>query len=93
MTRLIDADALKKEFTEGAFTTRGVREIIDNAPTVEERPKGEWIKHISSLECSECKVKFFCGDEDENVQDYDPCNELNFNFCPNCGADMREAEE
>ena len=56
----------------------------------EERPKGKWIKHISSLECSECKVKFFCGDEDENVQDYDPCNELNFNFCPNCGADLRE---
>ena len=47
--RLIDADALKKEFTEGAFTTRGVREIIDNAPTVEERPKGKWIKHISSM--------------------------------------------
>ena len=88
--RLIDADALKKEFTEGAFTTRGVREIIDYAPTVDGRPKGKWIKHISSLECSECKVKFFCGDEDENVQDYDPCNELNFNFCPNCGADLRE---
>lgn len=34
--RLIDADALKKEFTEGAFTTRGVREIIDNAPTESE---------------------------------------------------------
>ena len=58
-----------------------------------ERPKGKWIKHILSLECSECREKFFCADDDENLQDYDPCKELNFNFCPNCGADMREEEE
>ena len=32
--RLIDADALKEQFTEGAYTSKGVREIIDNAPTV-----------------------------------------------------------
>lgn len=38
--RLIDADALKKEFDEGAYTTKGVREIIDNAPTVE---NNQWI--------------------------------------------------
>ena len=48
MTRLIDADALKKEFTEGAFTTRGVREIIDNAPTVD-------VMTFTSIICGDCK--------------------------------------
>lgn len=34
--RLIDADKLKGQFSEtGAYTCKGVREIIDNAPTVE----------------------------------------------------------
>ena len=32
--RLVDADALKEQFTEGAYTSKGVREIIDNTPTV-----------------------------------------------------------
>ena len=43
-----------------------------------DRPKGEWIKsktHASMWVCSNC---------DWGYQDcYD------FNFCPNCGADMR----
>lgn len=37
--RLIDADTLKEQFTEGAYTSKGVREVIDNAPTVEENWK------------------------------------------------------
>lgn len=32
--RLVDADALKEQFTDGAYTVKGVREIIDNAPTI-----------------------------------------------------------
>lgn len=55
----------------------------------EARPQGEWIKHIRCIECSVCKNKFFADDEDENCQDYEPCTDLCFNFCPNCGADMR----
>ena len=55
----------------------------------EERPQGEWIKHIRCIECSVCKDKFFADDENENCQDYEPCTDLRFNFCPNCGADMR----
>ena len=57
--RLIDANALKAQFSEGAYTVKGIREIIDKAPTVTpdmaqvlayesgkasaERPTGEWI--------------------------------------------------
>ena len=54
-----------------------------------ERPHGKWISHIRSIECSVCKEKFFADDEDENCQDYDPCTDFNYNYCPNCGADMR----
>ena len=61
-------------------------------PTVEPK-QGEWIRHILSIECSVCKEKFFCSDKEENCQDYEPCNDFNFNFCPNCGADMRVKDE
>ena len=33
--RLGDLDALKEQFIEGAYTTKGIREVIDNAPTIE----------------------------------------------------------
>lgn len=53
------------------------------------RPQGEWISHIRSIECSVCKHEFFADDENENCQDYEPCTDFDFNFCPKCGADMR----
>ena len=57
------------------------KEMINKAPTVEERPRGEWIMHDDeilglSCECSACHIET-CGDTP---------------FCPNCGADMRGEE-
>lgn len=50
---------------------------------LEERPHGEWIKHIDNLypedSTEECP---FCHEEQRLVGNDD-------NFCPNCGADMR----
>ena len=46
----------------------------------DKRPKGEWIEHYDSsdgftwLSCSRCMFKAY---------------EEDYNFCPNCGADMR----
>lgn len=67
------------------------RTTTEGFPIIDMRPRntGEWIKHIRCIECSVCKDKFFAEDEEENCQDYEPCTDLRFNFCPNCGADMR----
>lgn len=84
--RLIDADALQREYMQFHDGKRSV--LVDVAPTIEpERKKGKWADRWSGdgstwLEeiCSECGVVF----EDER-HDY--------NFCPYCGADMRGEED
>lgn len=62
------------------FVCDNIIEILDNAPTIEERPKGKW-KYTCTLpiirKCSICGVE-----QNGEVTIYD-------NFCPNCGADMR----
>lgn len=82
--RLIDADALKVDYIVPSTTTGttsyeyvSLFQIL-NAPTIEERKTGKWVfKHNSSdIWCSEC---------DEN---YEKCPG-EFNYCPNCGADMK----
>ena len=97
--RLIDADELMKalgitdmdcekcEWQRGYgtyFSRGGYFEdacfAIENAPTIEpERKMGEW-KNVGFLtcQCSECGAQF---------------HELEYtNYCPNCGADMRDQE-
>lgn len=89
MSRLIDADALK--FTEYLGMDEPVisKSEIDAAPTVELK-RGEWKtweeqfpdkkvpkKNRLGVFCSACQLHA------DNM----------FNFCPNCGADMREAKK
>ena len=71
--------------------------IIDNAPTVDERPQGKWFgRHyirpstgkydVHMLVCSECGYE----------ASYDSETGISVrqnNFCPNCGADMRGGRE
>lgn len=88
---LISRERVIKEFQlMRPFTTDTMIEniitIINNAPTIENRPKGEWIYDGTTLSldwyiCSECK-------------DYvNSAQEEGYRFCPYCGADMREGEE
>ena len=84
--RLIDADKLKEELGKSwAFenTLYDVCRIINEAPTIEARPKGGWVSEgrvypptnaYNSAYCSHC------GEWSEYLTDY----------CGNCGADMRE---
>ena len=76
--RLIDADKLYPD----RMTKDGLaisQSQIANAPTVEERPHGEWVldKEFSFVlniyECSKCR---FNGSK-------------RWHFCPNCGSDNR----
>lgn len=105
MSRYIDADKLKKAWYKKHNITEedcgacfvGYSELprlIDNAPTadVRENVRGEWLsKNLDNFRkyeviCSVCGARFI-GNYDAYDEPYD------FNFCPNCGADMREQEQ
>lgn len=56
--------------------------IIDTIPATEERPLGEWIMNKTSARgryytCTNCKK----------------VSRNNFDYCPMCGADMREGRQ
>lgn len=84
--RLIDADALieaMNDYTDyKGYLVCDPEVIIDHAPTVE-RPHGEWKRLIiyhnkDTYSCSECIETYRMP--------------IMYNFCPNCGADMRGGE-
>ena len=81
--RAIDADRLLEERRIHTYYHLPNGDIaiplidIKNAPTIEERKKGKWIKREIGWKCSNCTL---CT----NDRGAD-----SFNFCPNCGADMR----
>lgn len=87
MTDYIEREALRDAVYEAdAVTMEGVA-IINTFPAAEVRPvvRGEWVnpRHDSEM-CSCCGTRFYIsalfavGGNDEP------------NFCPNCGAEMRE---
>lgn len=86
--RLIDADSIQYEPMLSAKGNGMYEDVmvayksqIDDLPTIEDRKTGKWIrgdaeKLTGSQRCSICHKACYKG------KDY-------FNFCPNCGADMR----
>ena len=90
MTRLIDADALKKSFDEHVYlvhhgfneteygcTQYGIHQIIDEQPTIDAEPvrHGKWIEYPIADGMNQCSE----------------CGVLRFgesNYCPHCGARM-----
>ena len=82
--RPIDADALlERAIPMGWSTPLWVSDIaIQDAPTIEpEQKKGKWIP----VRLGDCKCSL-CGET------YGIVGGLlgSYNYCPNCGADMRE---
>lgn len=95
--RLIDKDALNERMYHDAFETdsdmqkwdggcwiryKMFENAIKDAPIVEERKKGNWVgiddEPCETFECDVCG--FVLGDWIEGAF---------YNYCPNCGADMR----
>ncbi len=90
MSRPIDADALWMDIIHCMDVCDDILEIIERQPTIEpERKTGNWLPdNINYYEeryvCSECKISY----------KVDTCmGEPLWNFCPNCGADMRQEGE
>lgn len=95
--RTIDADALRAQMYHEAFETdtdmqrwdsgcwiryKMFENALDNAPTIEpQRMRGRWeyldYGGVGNYHCTACRR--IC------IGDYD--------FCPNCGADMRGGQE
>lgn len=57
----------------------------DECGFYETRPQGEWRHYEGYLTCSECRTEY-----DDDIMMH--CGDDVPNFCPNCGADMREGE-
>jgi len=101
--RLIDADTLKKVLDAWVrvinkpqfYNREETLHIIDKAPTVEPK-RGEWKKGKDFPSCQRVKFisdVYYCSVcENEAFYDTDYGQQL-FNFCPNCGADMRKNEK
>ena len=91
MARLIDGDALIAWIKGSQQMTSKMKSIIcyiKTMPTIEARPKGEWIDMGDFEQCSVCK-----GTHLKEVQTYyGKATWIKTDFCSNCGADMRERE-
>lgn len=95
MGRLIDADTFVLALMDASLSSVDedtILDLIDSIPTVDAVPvrRGKWIeKEDWSIDdyYYTCSV---CG-EDFVTVDGTPSENL-WNFCPNCGADMREAD-
>ena len=60
---------------------------VDSAPTIDAVSVvyGEWIKRHGTINCSVCKRSNWSACFEDTVR--------SFNFCPNCGAKMKGADD
>ena len=68
------------------YTTMIV-DVLENLPSAEPRKKGHWVgiddEPFEDWECDRCGYTVFANDV---------CP-IEYNFCPSCGADMRQRED
>ena len=80
--RPIDADAFIERFSHTPMVQEALKIAVDKMPTIEpERKKGAWINKGRIIRCNKCKTGYAVVKGMKSA--------LTYNFCPNCGADMR----
>lgn len=87
---ITDMDCGKCKWGDHGYCTRGSDFVdactaIEDAPTIEERKTGKWIRKISVVDCAT-----FVGDECSQCGYFKSMGQAN--FCPDCGVDMRGGE-
>ena len=68
------------------LTLSSVMDMVDNLPTIDVQKKGYWISAAEFEECSVCHGTHL--KEFQTV--YGKARRIKSDFCPSCGADMRE---
>ena len=93
--RLIDYDKLHEQALDiiGADASHkawAILSAIDNAPTIKlpKRKRGRWI-YVNGHTAINCSACYHCSWSALPFED----TVKRFNFCPNCGADMRGVSE
>ena len=105
MSRYIDADKipwtdLNDNLNSNIKVFITFAEKVNRMPTadVRENVRGEWLPHPNKNfrewdVCSACRIGSKRREYGFNDDGREWVTEYNFNFCPNCGADMRPAPE
>ena len=94
MTEYIEREALIEELKRRDFLPVIVKHAIEAVPAADVAPvvHGRWEKSednycsLNLVKCSVCHEEW-CFEIDDDVKD------LNYNYCPNCGARMDKEEE
>ena len=85
MSRYIDADALIARAFQDSERMY-LESVVKHTPSIDIEPKrGEWVNARDGVsdhvKCTNCFRTYYLGIVE------------NYNFCPNCGADMRKESE
>ena len=76
-------EMLAKKYFDHPVILRSVRDMIEELPSAQpERKTGKWILDDEYIDCSACRHEKWSRVPYESLV-------KRFNFCPNCGADMR----
>lgn len=82
--RTIDADKLLRDIEKYHVSDGKFQHWVQIQPTIEsERKTGKWIKTGQSFVYSKKFRNYSCSECGYDI------DKIKFNFCPNCGADMR----
>ena len=90
------ADRHGREFANAFYSGGGeistewwcVEDMIDNAPTIEERKKGKWIEVDDAYNRIRGRCSL-CGWEAHMYED----DVVGMDYCPNCGARLENGED